>query len=349
MSKFSVLAKILIRFRETIKLSIFPRINNENADYIIWAPSFFSLKFIASDNFQRVMFSYKYIFKKNKSVSVYTRKDIGRFLNKKIIFFADEGYNEFKFSDYAAQMIFISKSLEQQGNKVFPSGHEASMWENKAYMHDFFDAVGINTPKTEHIKINELSNIADSDFPLLLKEEHSCSAMGVHEVVCKDNIRNLLNDCGFVNNNPTIIRQQLLNIRRDLRVILVGGDIVWFYWRINLSDEWKPTSTGHGSKVDFENFPEKWRAWIVQAFESLGMITGAFDIAWNDDDLESEPYILEVSPFYQPNPKPLFDHNLHGYGDWKKSINLSDNYQVAFVRLMDDIQRILMDEVVDEK
>ncbi|WP_264291210.1 hypothetical protein [Aliarcobacter butzleri] len=38
--------------------------------------------------------------------------------------------------------------------------------------------------------------------------------------------------------------------------------------------------------------------------EKFNLDTGAFDIAWNNDDLNTEPYFLEVSPFYQPNPIP---------------------------------------------
>ena len=69
--------------------------------------------------------------------------------------------------------------------------------------------------------------------------------------------------------NKKLILQRLLNMRRDLRVILVGNEIILHYWRINLSDEWKPTSTGFGSQVDFENFPENWRSWIIDSFNKL--------------------------------------------------------------------------------
>lgn len=52
------------------------------------------------------------------------------------------------------------------------------------------------------------------------------------------------------------------------------------------------------------------------------------DICWDNDDLESEPFILEVSPFYQPNPIPPEEFKKLGisYGEWKKSFNLRINY-----------------------
>ena len=92
--------------------------------------------------------------------------------------------------------------------------------------------------------------------------------------------------------NDIYIFQKLLNIRRDLRVTIVGDEIVHFYWRINNSKDWRPTSTGHGSSVDFVNFPEKWRNFIINEFKKLDLVTGALDIAWENDDLNNEPLIL---------------------------------------------------------
>lgn len=46
----------------------------------------------------------------------------------------------------------------------------------------------------------------------------------------------------------------------------------------------------------------------------------------HDDDLDTEPYILEVSPFYQPNPKP-YKNMVINYGDWKKTVSIQNSYQ----------------------
>ena len=57
-------------------------LNNVSADYIVWAPHFFSLRFFSGDDFQKIAFSFLYLKKKGKQVTVYTKKDIGRFSNK---------------------------------------------------------------------------------------------------------------------------------------------------------------------------------------------------------------------------------------------------------------------------
>ena len=48
-----------------------------------------------------------------------------------------------------------------------------------------------------------------------------------------------------------------INIRKDMRIIFVGSEIVLHYWRNNPSEEWRPTSTSYDSKTDFITFPDR--------------------------------------------------------------------------------------------
>ena len=323
-------------------------LNNVSADYIVWAPNFFSLRFFSGDDFQKIAFSYFYLKKKSKQVTVYTKKDIGRFSNKKIIYIGGDFCNIFNFNNYINSLINISENLESQNNNVFPSAHEVRFWENKGYMHEFFEKKFIRTPETKLYDIKDLNlNFNDIKFPLLLKEEHSCSARGVHKIESKEQLKSFILDEKFCLMNKKLILQRLLNMRRDLRVILVGNEIILHYWRINLSDEWKPTSTGFGSQVDFENFPENWRSWIIDSFNKLKIRTGAFDIAWENDDLRKEPYILEISPFYQPNPIPKTQYDLRNYGKWKKSTRFYNSYQLGVVNVIELIQKKFIDKFIE--
>jgi hypothetical protein len=137
--------------------------------------------------------------------------------------------------------------------------------------------------------------------------------------------------------NKIIIKQELVNMRKDLRVILVGDEIVHYYWRINKSKDWKPTSTSFGSEVDFDNFPEHWRKHILDTFKKLNLTTGAFDITWQNDDLDSVPLYLEVSPVYQPNPK--IELNGKEYAYYKKSFSPFNAYDRKFVELIFNIKQ----------
>jgi len=117
-------------------------------------------------------------------------------------------------------------------------------------------------------------------------------------------------------------------MRRDLRVICVGDEIVHYYWRINNDKDWKPTSTGKGSSVDFEFFPEQWRDFILSEFKKFNIPTGAFDVAWENDDLNTQPLILEVSPTYQVNPKVSNPKHLEAYGKFKNNPGFGKNNYV---------------------
>ena len=336
--KLKQLIILLIRVSNSIKKSGLPNFNDKNAQIIIWAPHFFSLSFLASDNLQKVLSSYIEIKKSNKKVTIYSKKDIGSFRDKVIIYFGDSRYNIYNFFNYVNVMHYITNSLVEQGNIVYPKPNEVILWENKIHMHELFESLKIRTPKSKIFDIHNFDFNLISQYPILIKEPHSCSSEGVHKVNNQQELENLVNNQSFKNRNKQVVAQELLNMRSDLRVILVGDKIEWFYWRKNTSKEWKPTSTGRGGGVDFNNFPEQWREWIIQNFKLLNLTSGAFDIAWDGDDYISEPYILEISPFYQPNPKPQKEINLESYGNWKKSLHFKDNYQVASVNLLFDIQ-----------
>ncbi|MEO6681528.1 MAG: hypothetical protein ABIN48_01770 [Ginsengibacter sp.] len=204
-------------------------------------------------------------------------------------------------------------------------------------MHKEFARLGISEPKTILCKtLEEASNI-NLPFPYLIKEEHSCSSNGVYKISSKDELKRLV-DSDFLNRNSTFICQELINMRRDLRVIMVKNEIVLHYWRINKSNEWKPTATGFGSQVDFVNFPTHWKSFIIDTFKKLNLTTGAFDIAWQNDDLSTVPIFLEVSPSYQPNPKVDLEKLKMDYGTFKKKLTLRVNYDKEFIKLFHQIQ-----------
>jgi len=326
-----------------------PKINAEEAEWIIWAP-FYQVRFLlGGDQFIRTMAVYDHLKNSGKIVSLYTKKDIGKFHQRKVVFFLSEDFNVYRFADYTDILNHLIQNLEKQGNRVFPSSWEVGFWENKALMHQRFIELGIRTPDSVVLTVANaglVNNIEAPSYPLLVKENHSCSSLGVHALASPLDLTRLLSQADFKKRNHAVVLQKRLNIHRDLRVILVGNQIVWHYWRINLSKEWRPTATGFGNQVDFGNFPERWREWIIEAFLKLSLTTGAFDIAWENDDLNTEPYILEVSPVYQPNPRPKQLDYLQRYGWWKKSLTLRDNYHIAYINLEFTIQEHLVKELV---
>lgn len=245
-------------------------------------------------------------------------KKIG-FLNNKIIFFeySRTYFTVYKMENYLAEFVFIAKQLVSQNNLVYPPLHERLFWENKAYMHEWFEKLGIRCPKTYVFEnAAELIDNLPLEYPFLLKEEHSANSDGIYLVLNENTLKKTLSRPIFCNRESKIIIQKLLNIRRDMRVILVGNKIISYYWRINPNVDWKPTTTKLGSYVKYGDFPEKWREHIIQNFMKLKISTGAFDLAWENDDLTTEPFYLEVSPSYETKPYinlERLDTDYHSY------------------------------------
>ena len=248
-------------------------------------------------------------------------KKIG-LLRFKNIYYKAIHINWFNFYNYVSSSQNVLKNLEDQGNVLYPSLKDYKLWENKAYMHRLFDEKKINQPTTKILNVNNNNKkIIDNTFnyPFLIKELHSAASQGLYKVRNYDEfseISSTIKNKGGVE----FIAQELLEIHKDLRVIIIGEEVVLHYWRINNSEEWKPTSTSFGSSVDFEMFPENWRHNILDTFKKLELKTGAFDIAWRNDDLKTKPIILEVSPFYKPNPSPPKKYSRIPYSQYKKII-----------------------------
>jgi hypothetical protein len=257
-------------------------------------------------------------------------------------------YNPDRNPNYAEGMLGAVRRIEDAGNELFPSSEEAQWWENKVFMHTRFDELGVPSPRTVIDRPSADLSLTCADgselgFPLLVKEPHSQGSAGLHKVESIEALRRLRADL-LRQGESELLLQELIDMGRDLRATLVGDRVVHHYFRINTTDEWQPTSTRRGSQVDFVTFPEQWRQRIVDVFRSTGLRTGAFDICWRGDDLDTEPLFLEVSPSYTPNPPPSAGFVDRPYYEFKKQLTGPDSFGTAFVRTVFDIQAQVLDE-----
>ena len=277
----------------------------------------------------------------NKKFQIYSGRHYKKFRGRTILYNIHQGFNFEKAINCAEVISAIATEMEKY-NQVSPSSYESLFWENKTFMYKAFENLNIKTPQTTIVPINaDLSSI-NINFPCLIKEEHSRASQGIYKVNNIEDVKTLISQTHFQKYNQHIIFQELLDMRKDLRVILIGSDIVLHYWRLNTSKEWKPTSTSHGSNVDFISFPEKWRQHIITEFKKLNLTTGAFDIAWQNDELETEPYFLEVSPSYQPNPPADLTGKKFHYGQFKKKFMLINSWDKKYM----DIEYQLKDKLI---
>ncbi|MBE9601661.1 RimK family alpha-L-glutamate ligase [Pedobacter sp. MC2016-24] len=313
---------------------------------LLWIPSL-SFRYLGTDAFIWDMATISGLLSRSENFCIFFGKGIGKYHDKKIFFSMSSVYNIYKFDDYTSILSHITRQLEFQNNVIFPKSNEARLWENKAYMHHVFNRADVHTPKTKII--HNLNELVDDpfEFPFLIKAEHSCASEGLYKVSDWVDIVALADKPDFKNQNAQIVVQELINMRRDLRVILVDEEIVLHYWRINLEKDWRPTSTSYGSQVDFVSFPDQWTKHILKTFRSLNMTTGAFDIAWENDDLNTVPLYLEVSPFYQPNPN--IDVGKQAYAFYKQKFRLFRSWDAKYVAEVFRIKDKQVNAYLDEQ
>jgi len=234
----------------------------------------------------------------------------------KIIFWAPNlSLNKYNFYNYSKFILDLASSIESQGNLLFPSSKELLFLENKKFMYDILKKYKINIPKTwtfdtvSQIQYNLL------EFPLLWKGAHSS---GSNDIVKFENIDDLKSFIKQRNNWENVILQKLVNMRRDMRVTIVEGKFFSAFWRINEKDEWQVTATSLGSRLEFIQISDKLLKDLIYLMDLCNLTTAGIDICWENDNINSEPIILELSPLFSINPNvDLSDKNFK-YGTYKK-------------------------------
>jgi hypothetical protein len=326
---------LLIYIVNKIGIQRLIKFKSPNADVIVWMYPRFPKqlgKYLRGGSIIQDTATINALIENQIHFSIKLGKRIGACKNKIIFFVPSTDLNFFSIENYSSTIVDLVIQLQIQKNIVFPNVDTVKFWENKAYMHQKFDELGIRSPTTFLIKCIDEMEKYNLSFPCLIKEVHSAGSVGVHKVNTKQEAFEVANKL-FEEGHEVIIVQQLLNMRRDIRVVVVNNEVVLHYWRINNSKDWKPTSTSHGSNVDFDYIPNNLAEELIQKTKQLGLVTAGFDVAYDNDDMNSEPYILEVSPSYQLNPPlPLKFKNIPYYS-YKKIVFDKEAYYKEYVNI----------------
>jgi hypothetical protein len=232
-----------------------------------------------------------------------------------------------RVSGYKKSLHSYVKFLDDHFDSAVPNANDIKYWENKVFMHEKLNEFQIRHPKTK-IELNPTRvDWKNEIYPMILKTEDGYSSNGLWHI---EEYRNIPSE--IKNSNMPILIQEFLNITFDIRVICSFGRVVSFYWRRNpKSDEWQPTATQNGSTVQFIDLPNSAKVLAEEIFKKTGCVTYGADICYKNDDLTSDPYILEFSPIYQPNPVPPNGLITQTYSKFKKKSFF--NYDSAFERL----------------
>jgi hypothetical protein len=307
---------------------------NSNSNNIIWVkinPFFHLFDYLKYNDLLSDFTLINGIANEGLNFRISISNKIGKCVEKNIYYNISETCNYYQLSNYSNTLHFVINELEKQGNKVFPSTHEVSLWENKAIMQEFFLSQKISHPNTLILdRTYTEKDLTDVKYPILVKEIHSAGSRGVKKVNNQSELIETAN-LGFSKGHSKVLLQSLVNMRRDLRVIVMGDKIILYYWRVNNSKEWRPTATSFGNTTEFGNFPEKWRDFFIESLKKLNIPTGAFDIAWENDDIDTTPLVLEVSPSYQPNPEIPTQYKHLPFKEYKKKLFIKNAYHKEYI------------------
>jgi ribosomal protein S6--L-glutamate ligase len=136
------------------------------------------------------------------------------------------------------------------GKDIFPRNYYAFLG-NKIAQTNFFQLLGIPHPKTRiYYGRNRIDRIeADFRYPFMAKVPvGSSQGLGVFLVHSREDLNGYLE-----RQNPAYI-QQYLPIDRDLRTVVIGGNVVHAYWRIHCESDFR-NNVSRGGSISFEDVP----------------------------------------------------------------------------------------------
>jgi len=323
-------------------LKLFKLLNTNSDDICVVWPSFPSklVGYMTSGTFENDFALVAAMIKKGNAFRIVCgAKNVIEIRNKTIYHNISNQYGS-SFTEEYFSSYFNWASKLSESNIMIPRLEDAKFWENKIFMHTRFVELNISHPATYVVdKEHQSPDSKKLNFPVLFKPAHSSGSIGIVK------INNAAEYQEIIGNNTIeeFLIQEWIDMRSDLRLIYIGDELVLHYWRLNMGKEWKPTSTGHGSQVDFETLPKEWMDFLFKEYKKLNIKTGAFDVTWHKDDLTTMPKILEVSPSYMPNPKPVGKYLNRPYGEFKKAIWGTDAYYKKYIDLVFEFKIKLID------
>jgi glutathione synthase/RimK-type ligase-like ATP-grasp enzyme len=174
-------------------------------------------------------------------------------------------------------------------------------------MHKLFESLNINCPKTLIVSSASFDySLIEKEFPypFLLKEPFSNHSRGIYMIKDRNDLISISTN-SFKNVSSFLI-QQIVNMTKDSRVVVVGDRVVYSYWRTKeKSETFKTTSTSNGAILDFTPLSDRNNSILIKYTKDLGLSTAAFDVTFNDDDEMGDPIVLEVSSSFLINPIPF--------------------------------------------
>jgi ribosomal protein S6--L-glutamate ligase len=172
------------------------------------------------------------------------------------------------------------------GSNIFPKNYYAFMG-NKIAQTDLFQLLEIPHPRTRvyYGRTKSERICKDFRFPFLGKTPLGSSrGEGVFLICGPAELSEYLK-----RHNPAYI-QEYLPIERDLRVVVIGGEVIHAYWRIHKEGDFR-NNVARGGSISFDEIPEPALAFARNVAAACGFDEVGLDIC----EQKEKYYILEAN------------------------------------------------------
>ncbi|MGO4887904.1 RimK family alpha-L-glutamate ligase [Anaerobacillus sp. MEB173] len=172
--------------------------------------------------------------------------------------------------------------------KIFPNIQSFHLGHDKIEMtRALWSVCPENVPYTEILGKNKynIENVLTTfPYPFVAKEIRNSMGKGVFLI---ENEQQFLE---YAERNDYFYVQEYLPIDRDLRVCIVGDQIITAYWRIGGWDTFH-NNVAQGGQISFDNIPIEAINLVKQTAQKLGINHAGFDIVFVNNTM----YFLEFN------------------------------------------------------
>ncbi|MGA6926026.1 MAG: RimK family alpha-L-glutamate ligase [Desulfosarcina sp.] len=174
--------------------------------------------------------------------------------------------------------VFYADLFNAVGKPTFPSYHTYKCVQDKIKQSALFQLTGLPHPRTRvFYGHRQKEKIRDYfSYPCIAKEPRG-SAMGLGVFL----INSDADLADYTDKHHVAYIQQFLPIDRDIRVVVIGGQVVHAYWRIAGAGEFR-TNVARGGRISLERVPEAALSLARQAAKACGWDDVGLDICCHD-------------------------------------------------------------------
>lgn len=175
------------------------------------------------------------------------------------------------------------------GKKVFPRGVNGFIG-NKIRQTNLFQLLGVSHPRTRlYYGRDRMRRILDDfDYPFIAKTPVGSSmGRGVRLIGCAGELRSYLDG-----RQPAYI-QERLPVDRDMRVVVISGEVVHAYWRIGRPGDFRNNVT-QGASISYDDIPEEALAFAARVARRCRFDEVGLDICVVD----GRCYVIEANMAY---------------------------------------------------